>query len=71
VGTVRARQSVPVGAFQSNAPATITQPCDEAWLRHPKRKLLATMRITELEALIKKAYATPKPIIERIGKLIK
>jgi tripartite-type tricarboxylate transporter receptor subunit TctC len=25
----------------------------------------------ELEALIKKAYATPKPIIERIGKLIK
>ena len=24
----------------------------------------------ELEALIKKAYATPKPIIERIGKLI-
>jgi tripartite-type tricarboxylate transporter receptor subunit TctC len=25
----------------------------------------------ELEALIKKVYATPKPIIERIGKLIK
>jgi hypothetical protein len=25
----------------------------------------------ELEALIKKAYATPKPIIERIGKLIR
>jgi hypothetical protein len=25
----------------------------------------------ELEALIKKAYATPKPVIERIGKLIK
>src|SRR6266478_9646273 len=25
----------------------------------------------ELEALVKKAYATPKPIIERIGKLIK
>ncbi len=25
----------------------------------------------ELEALIKKAYATPRPIIERIGKLIK
>jgi hypothetical protein len=24
----------------------------------------------ELEAVIKKAYATPKPIIERIGKLI-
>src|SRR5947207_4370382 len=30
------RQSVCVGAFQSNAPATITQPCDEAWLRHAK-----------------------------------
>jgi tripartite-type tricarboxylate transporter receptor subunit TctC len=25
----------------------------------------------DLEALIKKAYATPKPVIERIGKLIK
>jgi tripartite-type tricarboxylate transporter receptor subunit TctC len=25
----------------------------------------------ELEALIKKAYATPKPIIERVGQLIK
>jgi tripartite-type tricarboxylate transporter receptor subunit TctC len=25
----------------------------------------------ELEALIKKAYATPKPIIERIGKLVR
>jgi tripartite-type tricarboxylate transporter receptor subunit TctC len=24
----------------------------------------------ELEALIRKTYATPKPIIERIGKLI-
>jgi len=24
----------------------------------------------ELEALVKKAYATPKPIIDRIGKLI-
>ena len=25
----------------------------------------------ELEALIKKAYATPKPIIEHIGKLVR
>jgi tripartite-type tricarboxylate transporter receptor subunit TctC len=25
----------------------------------------------ELEALIKKAYATPKPIIERVGQLVK
>jgi hypothetical protein len=39
----------------------------------PKQRKLALEPESgeELEALIKKAYATPKPIIERIGKLIK
>jgi hypothetical protein len=50
----------------------------KAWLYLPalfeaeQRKLaLEPESGEELEALIKKAYATPKPIIERMGKLIK
>ena len=50
--------------------ATMTDP--EFIAETQQRKLaLEPESGEELEALIKKAYATPQPIIERIGKLIK
>ena len=59
-----------VGATTALAVDAIARP-DAGWWRGQRKLVLEPESGDELEALIKKAYATPKPIIERIGKLIK
>jgi hypothetical protein len=54
--------------------ATANRRFNQLWKRYEtrQRKLeLEPESGEELQALIKKAYATPKPIIERIGKLVR